>query len=195
MIEGRSLNERLWERNPQNCNNGMILIGTCISLLCPAPIQNQLQNEVPISECWTSAVVLIPPRCLLPAQIDEALPQMATHVFLINNIELQCLSTIIEVMKCSGLFCDMQRILEIMQSNKGCGCYSMQTCLSNISIYHSLNVRKNNFALFKLDNFSSLKFSKFHLSSLFCLQVGLLSLSKLMCTIKLKIALIKWLIM
>ena len=44
MIEGRSLNERLWVRNLQFCENGMISFGTCIVPLCPAPIQNQLGN-------------------------------------------------------------------------------------------------------------------------------------------------------
>ena len=56
MIAGQSLNERLWVSNPQFRDNGMILIGTCIALLCPAPIQDQLGNEVPILECQTSGI-------------------------------------------------------------------------------------------------------------------------------------------
>ena len=39
-------------------NNGMISIGVCIALLCPAPIQNQLRNEVPILEYRTSGIVI-----------------------------------------------------------------------------------------------------------------------------------------
>ena len=41
MIEGRSLNERLWVRNPLFHDNGMILIGTSFALLCPAHIQEK----------------------------------------------------------------------------------------------------------------------------------------------------------
>ena len=51
MIEGRSLNKRLWVRNHQFRVNEMISIGMCIALLCPAPIPNQLENEVPILKC------------------------------------------------------------------------------------------------------------------------------------------------
>ena len=40
MIEGQSLNKRLWIRNPQYRDNGTISIGTCIDLLCPVPYQN-----------------------------------------------------------------------------------------------------------------------------------------------------------
>ena len=64
----------------------MISIGTCIALLCPAPIKNQHGNEVPILECRTSAIVLIPSRRFLPIQIDEALPKMAKRTFFINNL-------------------------------------------------------------------------------------------------------------
>ena len=110
---------------------------------------------------------MIPPFPFLPVQIDEALPQMVTSTFLINNVELECLSASIEVAKWSGLFCDRQKVLEITQPNNGYGCYSMQTRLSNISISHSMNIRKYNIALFKVDDFSSLRFSKFYPSSLF----------------------------
>ena len=167
MIEGRSLNERLWIRNPQFRDNGTISIGTCIALLCPAPIQNQLGNEIPILECCTSGIVLSTPNRFLPIKIDDALPQHVTRSFVINNAKLECLSTNIEVTKCSGLFCDRQRVLEILRSNKGCGCYSMQTRLSNLSISHSLIVKKNNVKIFAVDEFSSLRFSKLYLSSLF----------------------------
>ena len=54
-----------------------------------------------------------------------------------------------------------------MRENKGCGCYSMQTQLSNISISHALVVKKNNIAILKMDDFSSLRFSKLYLSTLF----------------------------
>ena len=59
----------------------MILIGKCIALLCLAPLQNQLGNDVPILECQTSGIVLIPPRRFLLVRIDEALPQMAINAF------------------------------------------------------------------------------------------------------------------
>ena len=127
VIEGRSLNERLWIRNPQLRDNGTISIGTCIALLCPSPIQNQLANEIPILECRTSGIVLLTPRRYLPINIDSGLTQNSTRAFVLNNVQLESVSMNIEVTRCSGLFCDRQRVLEIMRANKGCGCYSMQT--------------------------------------------------------------------
>ena len=127
MIEGRSLNERLWIQNPQLHDNGMITIGTSLSILNPIPIQNQLGNEIPILESQTSGIVLCPPQSYHPVQIDESLPQNVTCSFVLNNLCLSNVSMTVEVTQCSGLFCDRQRVLEIMRSNKGCGCYSMQT--------------------------------------------------------------------
>ena len=39
-------------------------------------------NKVPILECQTRRIVLIPSCCFLPIWIDEVLPQMATRSFL-----------------------------------------------------------------------------------------------------------------
>ena len=118
MIEGQSLNKRLWIRNPQYRDNGTISIGTCVDLLCPAPNQNLLCNKIPIFEFCTSGIVLSTPTQFLPIKIDDALPQHVTRSFVINNAKFGYLSANIEVTKCSGLFCDRQRELEISCSLK-----------------------------------------------------------------------------
>ena len=42
IIEGRILDERLWLWHPNYHDNGIISIGTCVELPCPALIHNQL---------------------------------------------------------------------------------------------------------------------------------------------------------
>ena len=61
IIVGRSLNERLWIRNPKLRENDTVSVGTCIALLCPSPIFNQLANEIEILECRTCGIVFMPP--------------------------------------------------------------------------------------------------------------------------------------
>ena len=88
-------------------------MGLVIALLCTATIQNQLGNEIPILEYRTSGIVLSTPTQFLLIKINNALPQHVTRSFVINNAKLECLSTKIEV-----LFCDRQRVLEILRSNQ-----------------------------------------------------------------------------
>ena len=106
---------------------------------------------------------------------------------MINNAKLECLSTNIKVIKCSGLLCGRQRVLEILYSNKGCGCYSMQTRLSNLSISYSLIEKKNNATIFAVEEFSSLRISKIYYLPYSHQQAGSTRLDRLGLTIKLKI--------
>ena len=58
MIERKSSNERLWGRNYQVCYNGVLTIGTYITILNHFPILNRLVNEITILESRHSAVIM-----------------------------------------------------------------------------------------------------------------------------------------
>ena len=58
IIEGKSSNERLWGRNYQVCYNGVLTIGTYITILNHFPILNRLVNEITILESRHSAVIM-----------------------------------------------------------------------------------------------------------------------------------------
>ena len=59
-----------------------------------------------------------------------------TRAFLINNERVESLSLDIHESKCSGLFCDKQRVIELSRTNKACGCYSMSNIIGNIVLFH-----------------------------------------------------------
>ena len=49
---------------------------------------------------------------------------------------------------CAGRFCDKQRIVEVMQYNQGCACYSYDSRHTNAVIDHTLNI-EHHFIVFE----------------------------------------------
>ena len=67
--------------------------------------------------------------------------------------------------KCSGFFCDRQRIQEIQRHQEGCGCFAHSTRLSNMVISFELLVKAN--VDFIVSQFSSHRFSNLFLTEPF----------------------------
>ena len=165
MIEGRGQNERLWVRNAELRDNGSITVGCCVCVICPSPIVHQLGNEVPILESRGSLVIYKNPQKFYPIRIDSGLPQNVTRAFVLNGVQIEVESTHAIATRCSGLFCDRQRSRDIVRTNRGCGCYSMQTRLSNIALSHSISVSSEiGDHIFRMEEFSSVQFTRMFLS-------------------------------
>ena len=62
MIEGNSSNKILWERNYKVRENGVLEIGSYITIFNPLSILNRLGNKIPIFESRHLAVIMEPPR-------------------------------------------------------------------------------------------------------------------------------------
>ena len=60
MIEGKSYNKRLWGRNSQVHDNGVLTIGSYITVLNPLLIPNRLGNEIPIVGYRSLDVIMDP---------------------------------------------------------------------------------------------------------------------------------------
>ena len=155
-----------------------------VRILCLAPIQYHIRNEVPILECWTASILLIPVHRFSCSSWWNVISN-GYVCFLINNIELECLSTNMKVIKYNGVFCNIYR---------GFGNYAIKQRMwmllhTNVSI--KFNVKKSNHTLFKT---AVSDWVNFILVPYFCLQLGLMSLRKLMYVIKSKIALMQGLI-
>ena len=72
-----------------------------------------------------------------------------------KNMKIEVLATAPEASKCSGLFCDRQRTVEVIRGSRGCGCYSMQTRLSNVILVHDLKVKHDTMTIMTMNQFSS----------------------------------------
>ena len=171
IVEGKNRNDRLWERDPSLCDNGCVTIGTYISIINPQPITSWFCNEIPIIECRGSCFVM---KCVggsFEVNMDTSITTNVTRCFVKNNVDVDVLSTDVHSTKCSGLFCDRQRSLEISRGNRSCGCYSMNNRVSSIAILHRVEISVGGVQLFSMDDFSSLNFINLYLKSRFSWNV------------------------
>ena len=105
------------------------------------------------------------PKSYIDVSIDRTLVQNNTRAFVMNNATLEVLNTVPETTKCAGLFCDCQRVREVIKLNKGCGCYGMNSRISNLTVAHSIIVKDNNdMNQFSVEDYSSLTFSRLYLT-------------------------------
>ena len=121
MVEGKNRNDKLWTRNPMLRDDGSLTVGTYICVMNDQPITSTWCNEIPILECRGSAFVLKSPLTVVQIAIDYSITANSTQAFVINNLEVSIMSTDIHTSKCSGLFCDRQRSMDIDHGTRAFG--------------------------------------------------------------------------
>ncbi len=163
MIEGKQMNDKLWARNPLLRDNGVLSVGSYIIVFNPLPITTRFCNEIPLLETRGGCVVMKPPQCITEIKLDHGISTGVTRVFVVNNVQVKVNSTSVQTTKCSGLFCDRQRAVEIERGDRACGCYSMQSRIGNIVIVHNISVIKDGIPDLCVEDFSSLNFSSLYL--------------------------------
>lgn len=157
------MNDKLWARYPLLRDNGVLTIGTYIGVINPIPINQWFCNEIPIMECRGGFFVMKPPGSVTSINIDMGVVKNTTRAFVLNNVNVDLSSMDVHTTKCSGLFCDRKRAVEVGRGNRACGCYSMQTHIGNIALVHQVTVSIGDTELLSMDDFSSLQFSSLYL--------------------------------
>ncbi len=163
MVEGKNRNDKLWTRNPMRRDDGTVTIGTYICVMNPHPILSTWCNEIPIIECRGSAFVMRSPPSVMEVGIDDSITANCTQSFVLNNVKIDISSLDIHPSKCSGLFCDRQRTMDIDRGTRSCGCYSMNSRVGCIVLVHSVTFTPKRHAPFVMEDFSSLSFSSLYL--------------------------------
>ena len=178
MMESKSTNQVLWNRNIEFRDNGTVTIGTVIRILSPRPIDGFMPNNVPLITTQFPVVVMTRSKSLLSIGIKNLVEQNASFAFCQNHVKVS-LSPVFYAVRtsCSGLFCDRQRLNDWSNENeRGCGCYAMHHRRSSIAIQHdvvlsSLESRPENPVTMNL--FSSNKFTSLYLTEPFSPNVTL----------------------
>ena len=129
MIMNSTSNTHLFERNTNFRDNGIISIGTLLLIVNPDPVENFL-NGIPILSTMERAVVLNP-RTLTQVPLSNNIEGNESRGFIYNNAEITLEKTSFIETKCSGLFCDRQRIDEV-KSCCMCGCFSTKALINCI---------------------------------------------------------------
>lgn len=165
IVENKNLNDKIWNRFSILRDNGVVTIGSYITIFNPQPISNFFYNEVPSVETRGSCIVNGIPEKVRDVPIDRAITNDTTRSFVLNKVEIQVDSTDVVNTKCGGLFCDRQRTIEINRGNKACGCYAMSSRVASIVLVHAITVKQDHDIVFSMEDFSSLKFSDIYLKN------------------------------
>jgi hypothetical protein len=163
LMETPDKNRDLWMRNPTLRDDGAITIGTVIRIISPEPITRLMADDIPMLETRLPVIVMKRPRELFQVPIDTGIASNSSRAFVYRNCQVTVKSSTVEETKCAGLFCDKQRIREVLKSKNGCGCYSMQSRRSNLVITHNLVVTNEDLGFDEyFQNYSSSKFSSLY---------------------------------
>ena len=123
VVQSGTLHSNMWNFNRSIRDNGDITIGTTVCMLNPKPISNILANDIPMIESDHPFVSLKQDTVLRTTAILDNLPSNDTRAFIIHasTIRLHTFACVQAI--CSGFFCDRQRVRELNENKKGCGCY------------------------------------------------------------------------
>ena len=172
LMETSEKNKDLWMRNPTLRDDGAITIGTVIRIISPEPVTRLMADDIPMLETRLPVIVMKRPREFFAISIDRGIASNASRAFVYNHCQIRIQSSTTEETKCAGLFCDKQRVREVLQSKNGCGCYSMQSRRSNLITTHNLIVTNEETGLDEyFPNFSSSKFSSLYQNKPFSASV------------------------
>ena len=154
-----SENKRLWSKAIALRDNGEFTIGTVFAVLAPKRITEKYNSDIPIVHSDGGIVVMKDTNELQRVLVHNNLSENVTRAFHVQgNLTVHNVSVVDT--KCTGFFCDRQRIHELNRTMKGCGCYSTTTRLSNMVISFDLAVHAN-------IEFDALQFTSHQFTNLF----------------------------
>jgi hypothetical protein len=100
-------------------------------------------------------------------KIDVSVTKNTTRAFVMSNVDVEVTSMDVITTKCSGLFCDRQRAVDIGRGNRACGCFVMPDRVGNIVLAHHVVVSERDVVKVTMDDFSSLQFSGIYMKKPF----------------------------
>jgi len=165
LMETRTQNTTLWNRNVELRDNGVLTMGTVIRVLAPRPIDSLMVGDIPLLNTNFPVIIMNAPTSYLRVSIDYQVQGNNAFAFALNNINVFIKNTSPKSTSCSGLTCDRQRLEDWNGTERGCGCYAMHHRRSSIAIQHDVELFGADNLNLTMENFSSNKFSKLYLSS------------------------------
>ena len=159
-----SENRHFWSKALSLRDNGQFTIGTIFAVLAPKRITEKYNNDVPIVHTNGGIVVMNDTNTLPRIELDTNLPERVTRAFHMNAT-ITILNVSVEDTKCTGFFCDRQRIRELNRGLKGCGCFTTTTRLSNMVI--SFDMMIHGHSSFEQMEFTSHRFTNIFLTQPF----------------------------
>ena len=172
IVEDDIHHTNLWKHHISIRDNGGITIGTILRFFIPKPYENIMPDGVPSIESRFPVAIMKTPSLLSPVPINFSILGGESMAFCLNGCMIESLAITPEETGCAGRFCDKQRIVEVMQYNQGCACYSYDSRRTNAVIDHTLNIEHHSLEeKMHVANYSSAKFSLLYQTAVFSSQI------------------------
>ena len=158
MIQSTTQHTNMWNFNRSIRDNGDISIGTTVCVLNPRPVERLMYNQVPIIETDHPLVTLCTDANLPNLRMKVNMPANEMKGFLIKNVQLTFQTFACVQGKCSGYFCDRQRIKDLVQQKRGCGFILLDEILQlylNLIYWQKLTKRQLKFQILQVTNFNN----------------------------------------
>ena len=150
----------LWDFHVNIRDHGGITIGTAIRLYHVKPIEKIMADDCPSIVTNKPAVVLNDPIKLNEVPINFQVTAGIPTAFILNGCTIEIRDSEPFETGCGGLFCDKQRVREVMEYGQGCCCFKFSQRRANMEIIHTVVFEHKSLKEpVYIDEYSSTRFS------------------------------------
>ena len=150
----------LWDFHVNIRDHGGITIGTAIRLYHVKPIEKIMADDCPSIVTNKPAVVLNDPIKLNEVPINFQVTAGIPTAFILNGCTIEIRDSEPFETGCGGLFCDKQRVREVMEYGQGCCCFKFSQRRANMEIIHTIVFDHHSLQEpIYIDEYSSTRFS------------------------------------
>ena len=172
IMEDNMNHKNLWDFSTNIRDNGTISVGTVIRLHHVKPIEKMMADDCPSIMTSKPAVVLRDPLNIKEVSMNLQVTAGVPTAFVLNGCRIEVKDSEPVETGCGGLFCDKQRIREVMTYGQGYCCFRFSQRRPNMEISHILvihHVSLNEPIYF--EEYSSTRFSLLFQSSIISSEV------------------------
>ena len=160
IMEDQMNHRNMWDFSTNIRDGGVISIGTTIRLHHVKPIDKMMADDCPSLVTTRPVIVMKDHLSLNEVKVNYQVSAGVPLAFILNKCQLEILDSEAVETGCGGLFCDKQRIREVMQYGQGCCCFRFSQRRPNMEIVHTVVVKHESLTEpLYIEEFSSTRFS------------------------------------
>ena len=160
IMEDQMNHRNMWDFSTNIRDGGNITIGTTIRLHHVKPIDKMMADDCPSLVTTRPVVVMRDPLSLNEVKVNYQVSAGVPSAFVLNNCQLEILDSEAVETGCGGLFCDKQRIREVMQYGQRCCCFRFSQRRPNMEVVHTMVIKHASLTEpLYIEDFSSTRFS------------------------------------
>lgn len=137
LMESQNLNNNVFERNLDFCDNRIVMIGTFLRVIAPEAIEDYMNGDIPLIRTPCSLIVLKRLIRMDAVAVNYKIGTNQTLAFCLNNRILHLNKTLTISTTYNGLMCDKNCISE-WNNTKGCVYVETSLNVSNLALFHSI---------------------------------------------------------